>query len=290
MELIKKQIEAPATTDRFVTLFKALHKVSPEEAKEMYELEKFHFMKELQEKSIPQEVTPISAMGVFLDVVSNGLSFSGTSKHVYLMSRNTKGPNGYETRLVYSTQPDGKIFQCQRSGAIDYVTKPVMVYEGDDFSPSTNEAGMQIIMHRPKFPRTSNVLLAGYVYVVFKGGHREPYWMDMNDVARLKGYSAKNNGKWEGGKKVDGNPNALYTSNNGQIDPGFFGAKLINFALKNVRKSGTASQFEVNGDEGDAAILTHTTHLPEASQDAQYEVAAVVTAPDTEPARTNLPF
>lgn len=282
MELIKKQIEAPVTTDRFVTLFKALHKTNDEDARQMYELEKFHFMKELAEKNIPQEVTPISAMGVFLDVVSNGLSFSGTSKHVYLMSRNVKAATGYETRLVYSTQPDGKIFQCQRSGAIDYVTKPVMVYEGDDFSPSTNEAGMQIVIHRPKFPRTSNTLLAGYVYVVFKGGHREPYWMDMNDVARLKGYSAKNNGKWEQGKKIDGNPNALYTSNNGQIDPGFFGAKLINFALKNVRKSGTASQFEVNGDEGDAAIITNTTHSPSPDEAATYEVQTITTAPTAE--------
>lgn len=264
MDLIRKQIEHEQAVQKFTTLFKALHKVPEEEAKQMYELEKFHFMKEIQEKNIPQDVTPLSAAGVFLDVVSNGLSFATSAKHVYLMYRSVKNGDGWEKRLVYSVQPDGKIFQCQKSGAIEYVTKPVMVYEGDDFAPGTNESGNQIIRHTPKFPRQSNKLMAGYVYVVFKGGSREPYWMDMNDVERLKGYSAKNN--------KNSGANALYTSNNGQIDPGFFGAKLINFALKNVRKSVVPSQYEVEEEP----------QLPEPPANAQYEVVAEVT-----PAQTN---
>jgi hypothetical protein len=110
-----------------------------------------------------------------------------------------------------------------------------------------------------------------------KSGKREPYWMDLSDIQRLAGYSAKQNAKWDAAKKekVPGDPNALYNVN-GQIDPGFFGAKLINFALKNVRKSVITSQFEVNGDMGDAAILTGTTELPEPSEDAQFTPAMVV--------------
>jgi hypothetical protein len=277
---IRSQIEAPETLNRFTKIFGAIQKVDDTAARQMFEVEKFHFMKEVQEKGI-QDVTPVSAMGVFLDVVSNGLSFASGAKHVYLMTRNVKVKNGnqesWEKRLVFSTSPDGKIFQAQRSGAIEYVTKPVIVYEGDEFAVGTNDQGEQIIRHQVKFPRTSNKIVAGYVYVVMKSGKREPYWMDLSDIQRLAGYSAKQNAKWDAAKKekVPGDPNALYNVN-GQIDPGFFGAKLINFALKNVRKSVITSQFEVNGDMGDAAILTGTTELPEPSEDAQFTPAMVV--------------
>lgn len=267
---IKSRIEAPDTVDKFTKIVSAVQKVGADEAKQNFAVESFHFMKELTEKNI-QDVTPISAMGCFLDVVSNGLSFASGSKHVYLMTRSVKAGNGYEKRLVFSTSPDGKIFQAQRSGAIEYVTKPVIVYEGDDFAVSTNEQGEQIIRHQVKFPRASNKIVAGYVYVVFKGGKREPFWMDTADIERLKGYSARQNGQR--------GANALYTANNGQIDPGFFGAKLINFALKNVRKSGIASQFEVNGDMGDAAIITGTTELPEAT--GEFAPSMIVTPAET---------
>lgn len=285
-----KRIEAPDTVDRFSKIFGAVQKVDGNEAKQMFAVEKFHFLKEITEKNL-SDVSDVSAMGVFLDVVSNGLSFASGAKHVYLMTRNVKVKTGnqeaWEKRLVYSTSPDGKIFQAQRSGAIEYVTKPVFVYEGDDFAVSTNENGEQIIRHQVKFPRSSQKLVAGYVYVVYKGGKREPYWMDLHDIERLKGYSAKQN---------KGTANALYSANSGQIDTGFFGAKLINFALKNVRKSGIASQFEVNGDAGDAAILTGTTHLPEPDEQTQFTPAMVVepTQPETtipSPAKaTNEPF
>jgi recombinational DNA repair protein RecT len=256
-ELIKTRIEDPGTLEKFSKIFGAVHKVEDSEAKQMFEVEKFHFMKEVQEKGI-SDVTPISAMGVFLDVVSNGLSFASGAKHIYLMSRNVKIKSGnqesWEKRLVFTPTPDGKIFQAQKAGAIDYVTKPVIVYEGDQFAISTDSNGDQIIRHQVQFPRSSKKIIGGYVYVVMKNGKREPFWMDIGDIERLKGYSAKQN---------KGTANALYTSNDGQIDSGFFGAKLINFALKNVRKSGIASAFEVNGDLGDAAIITNTTEIIE---------------------------
>lgn len=264
MELIQQRINSPETLERFTKIFGAVHKVDSDRAKSMYEVEKFHFMKEIAEKNIPADVTAISAMGVFLDVVSNGLSFSSTSRHVFLMTRNVNskrkdpstGKDIYETRLVFSTQPDGKIYQAQRAGAIDYVTKPVMVYEGDAFSLETNERGNQIVRHTAVIPRTSTKIIAGYVYVVYPNGMREPFWMDTADLDRLKGYSERNNAKWDAAsrQRVPGPANALYTSNNGQIDPGFFGAKLINFALKNVRKMTVPSANEVDDNEVVEAI------------------------------------
>lgn len=259
-ELIRQRIEAPETVTKFSVIFGAIHKVESDVAKQMFEVERFHFLKECSEKGLT-DVSEISAMGCFLDVISNGLSFASGAKHVYLMFRNVKTTNGFEKRMVYSTSPDGKIFQAQRAGSIDYVTKPVIVYEGDEFAVGTNDQGEQIVRHQVKFPRSSQRIVAGYVYIVQKNGKREPFWMDMNDITRLKGYSERQN---------KGNPNALYSNNGGQIDPGFFGAKLINFALKNVRKSGTASQFEVDADPGD--------ELPVIDQAANYS-PTMITAP-----------
>jgi recombinational DNA repair protein RecT len=234
----------------------------------MYEVEKFHFMRELAEKQIGQDVTAISAMGVFLEVVGNGMSFSQASKHVYIMSRSVKTANGYEKRLVYSTSPDGKIFQCQRAGSIDYVTKPVIVYEGDEFGIGTNDQGNQIVRHTVKVPRASQKIIAGYVYVVYKNGTREPFWMDMNDIERLKGYSAKQN--------RDRGANALYASGvDGQIDTGFFGAKLISFALKNVRRSVISAQHEVDEEIMEQAVTYE--QLPTPDPNANYQATAVVT-------------
>jgi recombinational DNA repair protein RecT len=260
-EVVRK-IEEQKTQEKFVELFSSVHKVSKGEANSLYKFEKFHFLNSMEEKGLMEKVTDLSAMGVFLDVVANGLSFSPQAKHVYVMSRSVKASSGsYEDRLYFQTQPDGKIFQAQKSGSIDYVTNPVIVYEGDEFAPCTNELGNQIIIiHKPSVPRKSQKIIAGYVYVVFKGGFREPTWMVKEDIDRLKGFSEKQNGRWDNTtkKRVPGNANALYTSGtDGQIDQGFFGAKLINAALKNVRKTAVPSLFEVEGE-----IEVEDTALP----------------------------
>jgi recombinational DNA repair protein RecT len=283
-ELIKR-IEDPKSVEKFSKIFGAVNKVDDSQAKQMFEVEKFHFLKEISEKNL-SDCSEVSIMGAFLDVVSNGLSFASGAKHVYLMKRSVKsgrktadGKDIYEDRLVYSTTPDGKIYQAHRAGSVDYVTDPVIVYEGDTFEAGDIE-GKKYIKYIKKIPRTSSKIIAGFVYKVMPNGTREPFWMDIDDIERLKGYSAKQNSKWDNNlkRRVAGDPNALYNGANGQIDTGFFGAKLINFALKNVRKSGTASQFEVNGDAGDAAIITGATELPEPDQGAQFEPAYVVEA------------
>jgi RecT family len=231
-------IDRPGTAERFAKIFAAVHGVDLARAAQMFEVERFGFLRELSEKGVGGDCTEVSKMGVFLDVISNGLSFSGQLKHVYMMTRNVKdGKGGFQKRLVYSTSPDGKTFLAQKAGSIDRVTKPIMVYEGDDFGIGTKENGEPVVIHKPKIPRTSNKLIAGYVYIVFPDGAREPYWMDMADMDRLKKYSAKNN---------RGEANALYSAGeSGQPDAGFFGAKLINFALKNIRRAGLTGQFEV---------------------------------------------
>lgn len=254
MDLIKKQIESPESVAKFTRLVGAITRQPADRAAEIYELEKFHFLKETGEKNLG-DVSPMSAMGTFLDVVSNGLSFASGAKHVYLLSRNinvgTREAPKWEKRLYWSATPDGVIYMCQRSGAIDHVTKPVMVYQGEPIKIK-NIDGLLHIEHEPSVIREPGAkLIGGYVYTVYKNGSREALWMDMNDVSRLAAYSNKNN--------KDKGANALYSSGpGGTIDVGFFGAKLLKHALKNVRKNSIASVHEVEADEADTVDVTHT--------------------------------
>src|SRR5579859_5805439 len=82
-------IDRPDTQDRFVKIFSAVHNMPMERASNMFEVEKFSFQQELLEKAI-EGVSDLSKMGVFLDVISNGLSFSRQLKHVFLMTRSVK--------------------------------------------------------------------------------------------------------------------------------------------------------------------------------------------------------
>ena len=68
--------------------------------------------------------------------------------------------------------------------------------------------------------------------------------MDVAEVDRLKGFSAKQN---------KGNANELYTANEGQIDPGFFGTKIVKAALKHYSKKRT-----VNDNLYDDEVIEYT--------------------------------
>lgn len=236
-------IKADETKEKFGKIFSAVHRCSPEQGRQMHDAESFSFLKEIGEKNL-SHVSPVSAMGVYLDVVRNGLSFSSASKHVYMMARNAKVGNAWEPRLTWDTTQDAKIFQCQRSGSIDRVTRPVIAYDGDTFKEVLEKGVTHVIYERNEAHGTK--VIGGFVYVVYPDKTREAVILYPQDIERLKGYSSK--------QSKEGKPNALYTSApGGQIDPGFFGSKIIKFALKNIRKSGTVENaYQVETDASDA--------------------------------------
>jgi hypothetical protein len=231
MELIKKQIEDSGTLKRFTNIISVIDNVDADTAAATFEAEKYYFLKAVSNGKDLADCTPLSAMGVFLDVISGGLSFNPEYDHVYLKYRNTKiASGGKEKRLVYSKQPSGKVYQCQRAGSIAYVTKAVIVYEDEQFGIATNDAGFHIIRHTLVFPRKNTNIIAGYIYVVLPNGAREPFWMDTTDIDRLRGYSERDGG--------NSSANVLYSSGpNKQIDTGFFRAKLIINAVKPYSKT-----------------------------------------------------
>lgn len=248
-------LNGPNTQAKFVKIFSAVNRVPEEKAEQHMQMEVFFFKQILEEKKLT-DVTPLSAAGVFLEIIGEGLSCSPGTKHVYILKRSINVANKgqapqWEQRLVYQISPSGKIFQAQKAGVIDDVTKAIIAYEGDEFWPEVDDNGNNKI-HFKRGPRTSKKIIGGFIFKVHKNGRREPFWMEESDIERLKGYSAKNNSKWNNTTKTrdPGAANDLYSSGpDGQIDTGFLEAKLISHALKNTRKRGFPSIYKVEDDE-----------------------------------------
>lgn len=224
--VVYKELNSTETQHKFVKSLSAIAGIDAEKSAERFALEVDFFVKELHEKNLGV-CSPISIKAVFLEVIRNGLSFLPSSRQVYLTKRNVSTGNGREDRLYWDTTNDGKIYLCQVANSIKHATAPIIVYEGDVVKRVSNMQGEQVVYHESAIPRKSNKIIGGFCYVVMPDGKREPFWMGIEDMDRLKAYSEKNN---------RGPANPLYSSNGGQPDTGFMASKILKFALKNFRK------------------------------------------------------
>lgn len=248
---------------KFCAIIQGTQRVSPDEAAQIFEVESFTFRKQIEDTPTLLECSNFSMGSTFLAVISNGLSFNSAQKQVFLMARNVKNATGgWDKQLVYQVTPDGNIFLCQRAGSIKDIERPTICYVGD-----TVELHNGIITYSPAIPRRSEQIIGGFTHIIHEGGRMEAIWVDVQDMRRHKSASEKQN---------KGVANALYSSGpDGQIDPGFFGAKIIKIALKNKMKKAMWSEYEVQEDEVLGSAHEHqqtvTTTLQQSSQTLQLE-------------------
>lgn len=239
-------IERPETTEKFTAIYRAVHKCSNEDAANFFEVEKFQFKTLLQSTPALMECDELSIGSTFLEVISNGLSFEKSANHVYLIPRSVKVGDQWVKRMTYSYAAPGIIYLCKAAGSIQDCTNPVIVYEGDDIEVRTVN-GVLTINHSRAIPQKSKKILGGYCFIN-TGRTREAFWMGIDEIERLIGYSAKAN---------KGNPNELYKSgHDGQIDSGFFATKIVKAALKNYRRKKTVSDNEIDESVVNDEMLT----------------------------------
>lgn len=222
---------------KFIQMYNALW--GTDQGQHIYEKEKFNFGKILQDKPELQKCTQLSLFGCFLDIAVNGLSLDTTSRpHCYLLSRNTKtgykdqqGNDVYEQRAYLSITGYGELVMRQRAGQVRYVDNPVVCYDGDTFCPGLVD-GVKTVTYSAACPRKSNQVIGGFIRIVRADGTVDWHWMMEGDVKRLESYSLKNNQRWNPQtRQKEGKANALYTSSEGGIDPGFLESKLIKHAF-----------------------------------------------------------
>jgi len=90
-------------------------------------------------------------------------------------------------------------------------------------------------------PRTSKKIIGSFIRITRNDGTSDLQWLLEDDIKRLQGYSARQN------KNTSGN--ALYSSNDGQIDTGFLEAKTIKHAFRTYPKVRTGNMTQLETEQ-----------------------------------------
>jgi len=197
---------------------------------QIFEIEKFYFLKTIAENKELQQCTPLSLYGCFIELAVQGLSLDPNRRLAYLTYRNfnvgTKDNKIWERRAVINISAYGELYLRQKYGQIKYADNPVFILEGDEFHVVSTQKGKEIY-HKFTLPRNYEKPLACYIRIVKPDGSADVSILDLQGMRRLQKYSEENN---------KGKANELYTSNNGLPDLKFWEAKTIKFAFRSYPK------------------------------------------------------
>lgn len=270
-------VELDFVKDKFITLHNQFN--GSDRGEQEYHLQVFNYKKMLSEKADLRDCSPLSLYGAFLDINVNGLSLEqGNKPDCYITTRNFKvgkdnqGKDIYEKRAELKISPYGEVKMRMRSGQIKYADNPIVVYDCDTFRIGTNEKGKLVakeyeaVVPTPKDAK----IIACFVRVERHDGTFEMPYLDTKEIDRLKSYSNKSNY----GSAQNDKSNALYSSNNGQIDVGFLKAKTLKHAFKSYPKvpTGKFSSLEAGVEEIEAPMEPDYGFDPEDNSDSYQDV------------------
>lgn len=163
---------------KFVALYNQLH--GTQMGQTIYETEKFHFNKLLQENQDLQKCTPISLYGVFLDIAVQRLSIDPKQKLCYIIPNNhnvgTKDNPKWEKRAELSIDGRGELLMRQRDKQIYWSGLPVVVYEHDTFQSGLKDGKEWVYEYQqfiPKPGETRGEVIASFIAFEKRQGERE---------------------------------------------------------------------------------------------------------------------
>ena len=220
---------------QWVSTYAKIHRVDEDTASSICDRETVYWKKAVMADEKLKSCNKLSLYSAFLELSVNGLSLQpGSKSECYLQARSVKGgkdQNGNDAyiNLCYvMITAYGELNLRIRSGQIIRMHNPVVLYQGDHFQPCTDARGMLVIDYKPAIPRKSNNIFGCYVAIVLPGGDLDFKWLLTDDIARLAKFSTP--------KYANAKANALYSSENGGIDPGFLEAKTIKHAMRAYTK------------------------------------------------------
>ena len=256
--------------DKFIQIYEAMWTPSTGVSGEAaYEKESRNFNRLLREKEdIRKKCSHFSLFTSFLDVAISGLTLDpGTKAQAYLLARSIavdsyvddhgQKKNRYETQCVLTVSGYGELVLRARCGQIRHADNPVIVYEEDSFEFGERN-GQKFVNYTCRLPHQSGRIVACFMKITRADGFADYAVMLPEDWARLSNYSARQNSKfnyqtkqWENGK-----PNALYTAQGGQIDPGFLISKCIKHAFKTYPKARVGHATQLESQQVDETLIT----------------------------------
>ena len=225
-----KIAEDAKVKEAFIQVVSKIHKKSLDEATMIYEKESMYFKKALAASEKLKNCTKISLYSAFTEIAIQGISIQpGQKSEAYLEARGVnvgsrQAPQYIDTCMLRITAY-GELNMRILSGQIIRMKNPIVLYEGDYFQPLTNQRGELYIDYKPNILNRSPKIYGAWVCIELPGNSLDFKWLLGDDIARLKGYSGR-----------QGSSNALYSSDNGQIDPGFLEAKTIKHAMRAYTK------------------------------------------------------
>ena len=269
-------IRNEAVRAQFIAVYNSIWKEGGEAA---YEREALYFNQQIREKQPLQACSAVSVFYAFIDLAVKGLSLApGAQALCYLIPRSTKltagGKEYWEKTCSLTISGYGELTLRRAAGQIRHADNPVLVYEGDTFQYG-EQNGQKIVNYMSAFPRKSNRIIACFLKITRADGTIDYSVMTEQDWMRLKTYSDRNNTyKDRNGNEVT-RSNELYSSADGQIDPGFLMAKCVKHAFKSYPKLniGRGSTLESEIDSQPAAEFDPYAGISDEVQLPQPEVA-----------------
>lgn len=250
-----EMVQDPKVSEKFMSVFSKIHRATREQAEAFYAAESLYFTQQLKANKDLLNCTRMSLYGCWLDVAINGLSFAPAEKNLYILSRkfypNNQDKSNFENRAYIVISPYGELRIRMQSGQISHADNPILVYEGDKFSPKIENDQKRVVWEM-KYPRQPGAKIIGaFIKITRADGSIDFSWLLQEDMDRLKGYSSRQN---------YGKANALYGNDQLGIDSGFLLAKTIKHAFKSYPKI-RIGEFSMIEDEEE---LNRDNYLPPA--------------------------
>lgn len=272
-------IEDPRIQERFISIVNGITK--SQHGEQMYVREKQWFIRTISESPDLRQCTPLSIFSAFMDVATLGLSVAQGAKPLaylipyYVTVGGTKQHPVKERRVNLEVSPYGELAMRKHFKQISDADNPQIVYE-DDFFEEGVSGGKKYVNYKKNYDSKSRRIKAGFIRIVKTNGEVDFFTMDMAQVDRLRRYSERKNG---------GKANRLYTSNDGQIDEGFFLAKIIKHAFNSYPKAPfmqhVSAVFQSEKDEVDVSALREIQGDEKQQPEKTIEDAEVITDDDT---------
>jgi len=252
-------LESENIKARFIEKYNQIH--NSEDGEMFYESEKYNFQKLLANSKDLKECTGFSIYGILMDISAMGLTITPDTKPLlYILTRSVNVGSQqnavWEKRAYLQVSPYGELALRIQAGQILYADRPVVVFEGDVFQPGMNEYGRKFVKYMASVPRKSKNIIGSFIGLTRPDGSIDFFWMMDEEIERLRKASNKQNNR--GNASAD-KSNALYTSNDGQIDIGFLEAKTLKHSLMvfpkiKIGQFTTLQQFEDEPKPGDYGI------------------------------------
>lgn len=246
----------PQVFGNFIHLYMATHPGATRDDAEIFHArESLFFNKVLLASDDLRKCTKYSLYSCFTDVVTNGGTFDPAMDLMYIEIRHfnigTKENKVWESRANNTFTATGELNVRMQLGQILYADTPRIVYEGELFEV-IEENGKSNVRYVSKIPRTSKRVIASFMKITRPDGSWDYVFLTEEDIQRMKKASETNN-------RSTGKANALYSSFNGGIDPGFLATKTIRHGFRVFPKARIVGSNTVFQDDGerDETVMVH---------------------------------